>query len=306
MTKRGSRESGNSNDFAGFNENKVFGTLPFPDRQAWLLWLQVEDETRKAYASYYDKLQAKYGDGIPLDEIPELSKAKWYRYTIRKIAQYDWLQGMISLELKARVEQLARAPGKREIPHAPEVTLEDLKKALEELRDTRYRLMYIIMYYSGARLAEAEYLIRVAQDLKPVSFDQALEYRGYYTIGKAVRIALHYNRGKKRCEFLWLPAWLFDLIRHYEGEPPRARALTSYVRNLKSRKGLDLIDPKLVRKLHYQLMENLEVDKDIREIIQNRIGRTTVGDIAYSRILKRADQAYEQRILPALEERLRG
>ena len=49
-------------------------------------------------------------------------------------------------------------------------------------------------------------------------------------------------------------------------------------------------------------MEKLEIDKDVREIIQNTIGRATVGDIAYSRILRRADEAYEHRIFPFLEE----
>ncbi|MCE4625107.1 MAG: hypothetical protein F7C35_04505 [Desulfurococcales archaeon] len=306
MEKNPSRESGNSKADDPSNGAGAFGTLPFPPREAWLSWLQVEEQTRRAYASYYDKLRARYPGGIPLSEIPELSQAKWYRYTIRKIAQYAWLQGMISLELRARVEELARAPGKREVPHAPQVSIEDFKRTIEALGDGRYRLMYIIMYYSGARAAEAEYLIRVARGLQPVSFDQALEYRGYLELGRSVRVALHYNRGKKRCEFLWLPAWLFNLILSYEKEPPTARALTSYIRNIKVRKGLDLMDPKMVRKLHYQLMEQAEVDKDIREIIQNRIGRATVGDIAYSRILRRADEAYEHRILLFLEVRLRG
>ena len=306
MEKNPSRESGNSKADDPSNGAGAFGTLPFPPREAWLSWLQVEEQTRRAYASYYDKLRARYPQGIPLSEIPELSRAKWYRYTIRKIAQYAWLQGLIPLELKARAEELAKAPSTRETPHAPEVSIDDLKRTLELLEDPRYRLMYIIMYYSGARLTEAEHLIRVARELKPVTFDQALEYRGYIVLGNSVRVALHFNRGKKRCDYLWIPEWLFQLLRGYEKEPPRARALTSYVRNKKSREGLDLLDPKLVRKLHYQLMEQLEIDKDVREIIQNRIGRTTVGDIAYSRILRRADEAYEARILPNLEARLRG
>lgn len=303
MARSPSRENGNSQNNEDSSGPGALGILPWPPREPWLGWLQVDEATKRAYASYYDKLRAKHPQGIPLEAIPELSRAKWYRYTIRKLAQYAWLQGMISLELKARVEQLARAPAKREIPHAPEVSIEDLKRTLEALRDGRYRLMYLIMYYSGARLAEAEHLIRIAKELRPLTFDQALEYRGYMTLGKAVRIALHYNRGKKRCEFLWLPAWLFELLRGYQGEP-RARALTSYVRNLKARQGLELMDPRLVRKLHYQLMERAEVDRDIRELIQNRLGKATVGDIAYSRILRRADEWYEQRILPFLEERL--
>lgn len=83
-----------------------------------------------------------------------------------------------------------------------------------------YRLMYLVMYYSGARAAEAEHLIRTARELRPVTFDQALEYRGYTPIGRSVRVALHFNRGKKRCEFLWLPAWLFDILRDYRGSRP--------------------------------------------------------------------------------------
>jgi intergrase/recombinase len=46
------------------------------------------------------------------------------------------------------------------------------------------------------------------------------------------------------------------------------------------------------------------VDKEIRDIIQNRPNGLSVGDIHYSRVLERADEAYKTTILPFLEEKL--
>lgn len=62
----------------------------------------------------------------------------------------------------------------------------------------------------------------------------------------------------------------------------------------------------MLRKLHYQLMEDLEIDLELRELIQNRYAKieNVVGLTNYSKIVLRADQAYVQRILPELRRRL--
>ncbi len=275
------------------------GTLPWPPRDAFREWLgqRVHPRTLRDYMLYYDRLAARYPGGLPLGAVQELARQKWPRYVVRKVAQYLWATGVISLEEKARIEYLARAPKTLEAPRAPRVTVEELRLSLSRLRDARYRLAYLVMYYSGARVEEAARLIRIAGELEELPREQALRAVGYVRLGEAVRVAMHYNRGRKRCDHLWLPHWLLEELRSH-GLELSARALSTYAR----RHGA--MPPKLVRKLHYQLMEELEVDKEIRDLIQNRPSGLSVGDIHYSRVLYRADHEYEHHILPYLEQQL--
>ena len=297
--KNNSKQSGNSQSDDPSNGTRALGILLWPDREAFRGWLaqRVHPRTLRDYMLYYDRLQARYPQGLPFEAVQELARQKWPRYVIRKVAQYLWATGRISLEERARIEFLARAPKSLEAPRAPRVTIEQLRGSLGKLRDARYRLAYLIMYYSGARVEEAVRLIQIAGELEEIPREQALRSVGYVRLGKSVRVAMHFNRGRKRCDFLWLPAWLFEMIRAARFEL-NARALSTYARKHGA------MAPKLVRKLHYQLMEELEIDKEIRDLIQNRPGGLSVGDIHYSRILERADEWYEHRILPFLEERL--
>ena len=301
ITRNTSRESGNSQANEGSNGPGALGTLPWPQREQFQAWLaqRVHPRTLRDYMLYYDRLTARYPDGLSYNTIQELARRKWPRYVVRKVAQYLWATGIITYEERSRIEYLARAPKQLEAPRAPKVSVEEFRESLERLKDARYRLAYYIMYYSGARVEEAVKLMQMARDLDEIPKEQALRNLGAVRLGKTVRVAIHYNRGRKRCDFLWLPAWLFDLIKEKRYEL-NARALSTYAR----KHGAML--PKLVRKLHYQLMEELEVDKELRDVIQNRPSGLSVGDIHYSRVLDRADAEYERRILPYLEEKLKG
>ena len=74
------------------------------------------------------------------------------------------------------------------------------------------------MYHGGTRAEEAEQLVRIAKELEPISHERSLEDTGYAELGDAVRIALHFNRGKKRCEYLWLPREVFEEARSWRGQ----------------------------------------------------------------------------------------
>jgi len=162
------------------------------------------------------------------------------------------------------------------------------------------------MYHGGTRAEEAEQLVRIAKELEPITHERSLEETGYVDLGSAVRVAMHFNRGKKRCEYLWLPRGVLEEARSWRGEAPSARRLSYYIRNIRRRTGLDLAPPKMLRKHHYQLMEDLEIDLELRELIQNRYAKieNVVGLTNYSKILLRADQAYIEKILPELRRRL--
>ena len=297
------------------SEAEILGTLPLPGWQELESWLRVSSRTIRDYKRYYERLTIAYPGGVPYREIPELAKNKWQRNLIRKIAEYQWARGRISWEDKLRVEALAKPPAGSQSRRVKSIvyTVEDLKRILELVQDPRYRLLYIIMYYSGARITEAIRLLETAKTLGPVTPEQAKNgAKGYIPLGKAVRVALHYTRGRKRCDYLWLPAWLFELAQRYRGEPPTDQGIRSYYRDLKARleaearergeKPPRLVPPGDVRALFYQLLEDLEVDLEIRYVLSNRYSKLTVSELHYSKILRRADEAYEQRILPFLEE----
>ncbi|WP_156328058.1 integrase [Pyrodictium delaneyi] len=301
------------------NRNEIFSREGSePSAQAWKIllpdanrfrdWLsgKVEARTLEDYMRYYSKLPQV----LTPDSITELAKrSKWYANLIRKIASFLWETGSITLEERERIYALVRGQRSLRKAKAPAVEAEKIRFTIDYLEAAGqhgYALLYKIMYYSGARAEEAEYLVRAAASLKPVSHQRSLEQTGYVELGDAVRVALHFNRGKKRCEFLWLPREVFEEARAWHGEPPSARRLSYYVRNIRRRSGLDLAPPKMLRKHHYQLMEDLEIDLELRELIQNRYAKieNVVGLTNYSKIVLRADQAYVEKILPELRRRL--
>ncbi len=285
--------------------------LKLPGKREFLDWLGVNQSTKRDYSRYYDKLATLYPQGIPFHVIPELSANKWQRNLVRKLAEYQWAQGRISWEDKLRIEALAKPPKGSQARRIQSIlyTVEDLKRTLELVQEPRYRLLYIIMYYSGARITEAIELLRIAKELDSIRLEEARRRRGYVVLGESVRVAMHYNRGRKRCEYLWMPKWLLELVmaQSEKGVHVTSDGARSYYRDLKVKHPtVKLMPPGDVRALQYQILEDLEVDLEIRYVIQNRYSRLTVSELHYSKILRRADEAYEQRILPFLEEKLKG
>ena len=307
----------------GFSAGKADGSsaggwkifLPSADKFRDWLSSKVEARTLEDYMRYYNKLPSM----LTPDSITELAKrSKWYANLIRKIASFLWESGAIGLEERERIYALVRGQKSLRKARAPSVEIEALRFTLDWLEAASrhgHRLLYLVMYYSGARAEEAAHLLRIAKDLQPITHERSIEDVGYVELGDtAVRVALHHNRGKKRCEFLWLPKDLFETLRSWHGEMPTARDLSAYIRNTKKhlrRKGADeaaekLLPPKMLRKLHYQTMEDLEIDLEIRELLQNRYARieNVVGLTNYSKIVLRADRIYVEKILPELKQRL--
>ena len=303
--------------------------IPLPEPNQFGEWLlgsrKIAESTAKDYLSYLERLRREYGETIPVSVFPQLKNNSWMHRLLRLVTRYAWEHGWINAEDRDRaLSMLSLRGGRRRRLKAPIVELENatftirlLEAVAERLRIARlYHLMYLIMYYSGARGEEAEYLIRVAPELEPITHERGIEATGYIDLGEAVRAALHYNRGNKRCEYLWLPAWLLEaarqankLLQELEEKEGRridlSRRLSYYINNLRKRNEdlkPKLLPPKMLRKLHMQVMEDLEISLEIRVVIQNRYD--LIGDVVsltnYSKILLRADQAYVEKILPAL------
>ena len=74
------------------------------------------------------------------------------------------------------------------------------------------------------------------------------------------------TEGKKRCEFFWLLETCSKRLGAGGGDPNSAQAIL----NIRRRSGLDLALTKMLRKHHYQAMEDPEIDPEIKELLQNR------------------------------------
>ncbi len=253
---------------------------PKRDFQAWLS-RKVTLKTLKQLMSYFDKLP----DEFAFKDIPRLVKNKWYANVLRKIAQYLWEVRQLSLEDRERVFALVKGsvPKKVRQAKAPEVSMREVVESLRKIKREDYRMVYLIMAYSGARLEEACYVLNKRGDFKAVR------------LGDAVRLHVAYNRGRKRCEYLWLPYSLYLEIRNRKWDV-YSKNVTGYA------KKFGIIWPKLVRKAHYQFMEDLEIPKDVRDFIQNRYSGLDTSGESYSKIRARADKTYQKTILPKLRE----
>jgi len=261
------------------------GKLIKPAEPEFRQWLakKVTERTLRDLMSYFGKLPKV----IEYSRVPKLVKNKWYASVLSKIAQFLWETGRIGIEDRERIKALVRGSVKRgdRRVHTPEVKAGDVASSIKSVSRVDYRLVYEVMGYSGGRLKEACYLLNNSHRFRAVD------------LGEAVRVVMGYNRGFKRCEYLYLPKELWLRIRAGKWNVS-AKNVTTYARKNK------LILPKLVRKFHYQVMEDLGVDKEVRAFIQNRYSEITVSDEAYSKLVTRADQAYVNKILPRLQETL--
>ena len=283
------------NNVAAENKAKSGKFIALPPREKFEEWLrkQVSENTLKAYIQYYF---AKLPRIINLEDLPKIIRNKWVRNLLNKIAEYLWEIGELSFEDKERVKALIKRSFKKSGKRKVRSEIADIKSFLETMEylkknDPYYYFTYKIMYYSGARLQEAVYIIANINNFHRELPQKEFEAIGYVDLGNAVRLNVHYDRGRKRCSHLWLPKQLFQEIRPLEVS---SRAVSYYARDH------NLMQPKLVRKLHYQILEDLIEDISLRNFMQSRYSKLTIGDTNYSKLVLRADKAYAEKVLPKL------
>ena len=280
----------------GVSNTGISGKLILPNWGSFSKWLgkQVSARTLRDYESYYHKLPQV----IVVDQIPSLIKNKWYRNVLSKVIEYLWETGRLSTDTRERLKALVkRSLGveERRKVKSREVALNEVLNALSFLKNRRpdYYLVYIVMYYSGVRLEEACYFLRNINRFR-VRVERP-EPIGYVDLGRAVRVNVHWNRGKKRCEHLWLPKQLFFSLSRLD---VNAKDVSDYA------KKHNILRPKYMRKYHYQVLEDLVEDISLRNFMQNRYTKLTIGDMDYGKVIKRADQTYTNIVLPILEKNL--
>jgi len=145
-------------------------------------------------------------------------------------------------------------------------------------RSKTYKTILELLYYSGARLSEIIKMIKEFNENNLVYFED----KGF------CRYGLFWHRGRKRCDWIYIPKEYIPSIRKLK---KRIGKYDNIRDNLYDRYK---IKPKLYRKLHYQICRESGIDKEICDFFQSRISNLSIGDIHYDNLLKRADNTYEK------------
>ena len=270
--------------------------IVLPSAEEFYGWLRktVSPGTLRDYMSYFSKLPKV----IPYGKIPSIVRNKYFRVVLNHVAEFLWETGRISYEDKERIKALTRkAAGTSGSKQVRNVVV-DVGEFLETIRYLKQHSLlnhtvYEIMYYTGCRLEEACYFLANVNTFRIRLPQREFLALGYVDLGEAVRVNVHWNRKRKRCEHLWMPKQFFYKLKPVNVS---SKAVSSYAKKHK------LLQPKMLRKLHYQILEDLIEDVSLRNFMQNRYKELTVGDINYSKLVLRADKAYVEKVLPRLRE----
>ena len=249
---------------------------------------------------YYRSLFMKYLEGRELSrELAEevaRHRNKWVRNVFRHYIQYLFYRREISGETYGWIMEYVPSRSYRVEPRAYEVRDEDLRRTFEHLRSRHglYYTIYLIMYFSGSRLAHALKLIESwspseavfikmlgRESRRLVCFDE----KGF------CRYYLGLRGGSKPCEWIYMPSELVPMIDGYRGT---RRGRTLVVRYAKMH---NLVLPKILRKINWRVIAST-MDRDSARFIQSRFGELAISEAVYENLLEKADRQYPR----ALEE----
>ncbi|RLG74436.1 MAG: integrase, partial [Thermoprotei archaeon] len=255
---------------------------------------------RQDTIEYYKKLFKENLEGKQLT--PELvdfvvkHRNKWLRNIFRHYIQYLYHKRKIPLETFGWVMEVVPARTYEDKVKIFRIDLDLLRKTMEFLKQRHelYYLYYLLMYFSGIRL---EHVVRLVAEYRPeevVYVDMMDEYtQRLVCFEKFCRYYLGYKGGKP-CDWVYFPKELVELLERYGGTKRDRSKVSDYARYH------NLLRPKYLRKLHWQIGKKVVRDKDVLRFIQSRFGELKISEERYADLLSDADEEY-----PRLAEALR-
>ena len=149
---------------------------------------------------------------------------------------------------------------------------EEVQNAYKNVEDTRVKLYYKVLAYSGIRITELYKLFSEFDSKRLIVSEKFAKY------------PLNYFRGQKKVFYVYLPIELANqLTRHYK---TNSKAMTKQL----TRSGLN---PKYLRKWFYNFLIYNNVPESIADYIEGRATQT-VGSMHYLGKTKQADFWYEK------------
>ena len=256
-------------------------------------WLREEEGTgEKTIRDYMGSLRKLMGarlcgkqDVSQAFERMKLTKVSYEAFSRLLTYVERKLEGYEDLVAKLR-RAMPKKPRSREDTYVPpDGQVRELLRCLEA-KGQAYRLVALILAYTGLRGTEARYLLENAGRLQAVEL-----------LYGAVRVHLEpeMQRGSKRAYVAYMPKWLWEMVRGYSGRMPHEDTIEKRFREC----GLPL---KYLRKWWRQTAKKLHVDSETIEAFQGR--PRTIGGRHYTDWLPILDKEYE-RIMERIEAVLR-
>ena len=233
---------------------------------------QLDKRTVVDYMRYLRKLDNKT---INYDLYLSISHNKWLTKTVRLYLDYLYKRGEISWEDYQKMKGIFKVRKNHNFNNH-HINTEELIEVLynEKLREVEL-LVFEILLYSGIRFSEVIKLINEFNESRLECFDGFCRY------------SMFWIRGRKRCDYVYLPVKLVRKLRQWKGYY-RGRKVHSISRYFEKKYKVDL---KLFRKLFYRICRQT-CEKEICDFIQSRISKLSIGDIHYDDLLSRTDKEY--------------
>ena len=246
---------------------------------------------RQDTIEYYRKLFKENLEGRELtSELVDYvvnHKNKWLRNVFRHYIRYLYFRRKIPLETFGWIMEVVSSRTYEGRVRIFKIDVELFKKTMDFLRERHelYYTYYLIMYYSGIRL---EHVVKLVETYRPDEVVYVEMMDDYSTrlvcFDEFCRYYLGYE--EKPCDWVYFPKDLLKLLEKYGGTKRDRSKVSDYARYH------DLLRPKYLRKLHWQIGKRVVRDKDVLRFIQSRFGELKISEERYGDLLTEADSEY--------------
>jgi len=147
---------------------------------------------------------------------------------------------------------------------------EEVITAYNKISDKRFRIIFKLLAFSGARITELEKMIKEYDPSKLITNEKFAKYQ------------LHYNRGHKKSFYIYMPKELIPELHKYY----------VHVDTITHQIGKSGLNPKYLRKWFYNYLIYNNVPEGVADFIEGRAPES-VGSMHYLSKAKQADFWYE-------------
>ncbi len=266
---------------ANFEENTYGFVINYPEvKEEFRQWLlnRVEPETAKYYLHYLEKYANEKIEtpialyNILFTEIEEKGVRRWFAKAIRNLLNfYEEVKGVDSaiLDKFRKVCKIEQADVRDVFIHDYE-----LKRAYEDLKDEKAKILFKLLVYSGIRLRQALDMLRNFDPQNLIIIENK---------GIARYPILSLSKGQKKGFFAYMPADFAKKLRKIEISYSHAKDLIRHNR----------VSANSIRKWHYNFLIMHGVPPEVADFIQGR-RPATVGAMHYLAKARQADEFYSK------------
>lgn len=148
---------------------------------------------------------------------------------------------------------------------------EEVISAYSKIADKRFKIIFKLLAFSGARITELVKMIKEYDPSKLIVEEKFAKYQ------------LHYNRGHKKSFYIYIPKELIPELHKYY---VHVDAITHQISKSE-------LNPKYLRKWFYNFLIYNNVPEGVADFIEGR-SPTSVGNMHYLSKSKQGDYWYEQ------------